>query len=259
MAYASYPQGGASGPSNSSFSGQSGIVDAKKTLAKCFGYMALGLLISAVVALLSSVGFVYWLAWDPSTGEIGYLAVMVTTLIALLVDGFIVNIVIAKNKRSAWVPYILYCVFMGLFLSSFLVFGIDFLTIAEAFGITAVVFLVMFLIGYFSKANLNIFGMVLGMVAMLGLMFASWWGLMVLITGNPWSMYLYDMIVSGAIMILAILAVAVDSYNIKRLIERGDGIKNLALYCAYCMYCDFVVILVRVLLVLASAKGNSKN
>ena len=259
MAYASYPQGGANGPVQPSFSEPKGVIDTKKTLAKCFGYMALGLFISAATAFLVSVGFVYWMALDADTAFVAYSVVSVISIIGVLVDGFIVNLVIAKNKRSAWVPYILFSVLMGICLSSFLLAGIDFLTVANAFGITSMVFLVMFLIGYFSKANLNIFAMILSMIAMLAFGFAGLWGLTILITGNPWSMYVYDMTVSGAIMILAIFSVSIDAYNIKQLIAKGGGMKNLALFCAYSMYCDFVVILVRVLLILASAKDNKNN
>lgn len=264
MAYASYPQGD-SDRNGSPFSSQKNQVSSNKTiLAKSFGYMSLGLVISAAVAFLVSFLFAKILVWtaDPTTGKLndnaanGYLIFMVASLVGLLIDGIIVNMTIARNKHSAWVPYIIYCVFMGAFLSSFMVIGVDFATIGESFLLTSAAFFAMFLIGYFSKANLNVFGMVLSLVLLLFLFFASFWGITILISGKAWDYYLYDLVVSGALLLVSILAVSVDAYNMKRLIAAGDGMKNLALYCAFSMYCDFVVILARVLLVLISLKGR---
>ncbi len=226
--------------------------------------MSLGLVISAAVAFFVSFLFAKIFVWtaDPTTGKLndnaanGYLIFMVASLVGLLIDGIIVNMTIARNKHSAWVPYIIYCVFMGAFLSSFMVIGVDFATIGESFLLTSAAFFAMFLIGYFSKANLNVFGMVLSLVLLLFLFFASFWSITILISGKAWDYYLYDLVVSGALLLVSILAVSVDAYNMKRLIAAGDGMKNLALYCAFSMYCDFVVILARVLLVLISLKGR---
>ncbi len=267
MAYASYPQGKGSGPVGARFSSPNEKSAQKRLLAKCFGYMSLGLAVSALVAFLSSLLFVYVLSWscDPSTGEIsgaafvGYIAVMVISGIGLLIDGIVVNAVIAKNKRSAWVPYIIYCVLMGVLLSSLLIAGISFYTVAETFLLTSFAFLAMFLIGYFSKANLNVFGMVLGMAAMMFLLSASFWGIMVLVSGNSFLYYFYDMVVSGVVMLISIVVVAIDAYNIKRLLANGEGMKNLALFCAYQMYCDFIVIFLRVLYVLLLVGGRKKR
>lgn len=267
MAYASYPQGNGNGPVEVQVSSPNEKSTQKRLLAKCFGYMSLGLAISALVAFLASLLFVYVLSWtsDPSTGVVsdaayvGYLAVMIVSGIGLLIDGIVVNAVIAKNKRSAWAPYIIYCVLMGILLSSLLIAGISFYTIAETFLLTSFAFLAMFLIGYFSKANLNVFGMILGMVAMMLLLSASFWGIMVLITGNSFLYYLYDMVVSGVVMLVSILVVAIDAYNIKRLLANGEGMKNLALFCAYEMYCDFIVIFLRVLYILMLSGGRKKR
>lgn len=268
MAYASFPQGDSNfnNRSHSPFSNPNQLASDKTVLAKSFGYMSLGLAVSAAVAFLVSYLFAYVLVWtaDPSTGELsssvstGYVIFLIATLLGLLIDGIIVNAVIVKNKHSAWVPYIIYCVLMGAFLSSFMMLGIDFATIGESFLLTSAAFLVMFLIGYFSKANLNILGMVLSLVLILGLVFVSFWGITILVSGRAWDYYLYDLVVSGAILLVSILAVSIDAYNIKRVIATGDGMKNLALFCAYSMYCDYVVLLVRVLRVLVILKGKDK-
>lgn len=263
MAYASYPQGDS--PKQSPYGeNQINSTPANRLLAKSFGYMALGLAISGLVAFLTSYIFVYILSWASERGEIatayatGYLTIMIVSFVGLLVSGLVMSLVMARNKHSAWVPYILYTVFMGVFLSSFLILGIDFQTIGEAFLLTSASFLAMFLIGYFAKGGkgMGILAMVTSLFAVSLFVFSLFWLIKILVSGNAFEYYLYDLVVSGAILLLSVVVVIFDSYNIKRIIERADGMKNVALFCAYTMYCDYIVIFLRVLyfLVLLGAK-----
>ena len=263
MAYASYPQ--EDFPKKSSFGGNNATqTPANRLLAKSFGYMALGLAISGLVAFLTSYLFVYVLSWTGGKGQIasaysrGYLIVMAVSFVGLLISGFAMSLVMAKNKHSAWAPYILYTIFMGVFLSSFLILGIDFQTIGEAFLLTSASFLAMFLIGYFSKGGVRILGMVVSLLATMVLLFALFWLIKVLISGNGAGYFAYDMIVSGAILLISVLVVAIDAYNIKRITEKAQGMKNVALYCAFTMYSDYIIIFLRVLYILLLAAGRKK-
>ncbi len=265
MAYASYPQGDS--PKKSSFNeNQINSTPTNRLLAKSFGYMALGLAISGLVAFLTSYIFVYILKWASERGQIatayatGYITIMVVSFVGLLVSGLVMSIVMARNKRSAWVPYILYTIFMGVFLSSFLILGIDFQTIGEAFLLTSTSFLAMFLIGYYAKGGkgMRILAMVTSLFAITLLVFALFWLIKILVTGNAIEYYLYDMVVSGAILLLSVIVVIFDAYNIKRIIEKADGMKNVALYCAFTMYCDYIVIFLRVLYFLVLIGGKKK-
>lgn len=235
----------------------------QKNVAKSFGYMALGLGISAVVAFLFSWLFgtlQHNLGTSESASDtiaVVYLTCLMVSFVGLLVDEVILHVVVGRNKHSAWVPYILYAVFMGVFLSSFIAFGLDPLTAAEAFALTSVSFVLMFLIGYFSKANLNVLGMVLSLTAWMILLFGSFWGLMIALTGNGFAYYQYEIIMSVVILVITVLVTAVDSYNIKRILANADGMKNACLYCAYVMYGDYLMILIRVLYLLAL--GNSRR
>ena len=261
MAYASYPQGDS--PKKSSFKENNATqTPSNRLLAKSFGYMALGLAISGVVAFLVSYLFVYVLKWAGERGQIataysrGYLIIMFVSFVGLLVSGLVMSLVMAKNKRSAWVPYILYTIFMGVFLSSFLILGIDFQTIGEAFLLTSASFLAMFLIGYFSKGGVRILGMVVSLLATMILLFALFWLIKILVTGNAIGYFAYDMIISGAILLISVLVVAIDAYNIKRITEKAEGMKNVALYCAFTMYSDYIIIFLRVLYILILVAGK---
>ena len=254
MAYASYPQGDS--PKKSSFQESNAATPANRQLAKSFGYMALGLAISGLVAFLVSYLFVYVLKWAGERGQFAsafagyYFAVMAISFVGLLVTGVVMSIVMARNKHSAWVPYILYTVFMGVFLSSFLILGIDFQTIGEAFLLTSASFLAMFLIGYFSKGGVRILGMVASLLGTMALFFALFWLIKILISGNGAGYFAFDMIFSGVILLISVLVVAIDAFNIKNILEKADGMKNVALYCAFTMYSDYIIIFLRVLYIL---------
>lgn len=237
-----------------------------KLMARVFGYMGIGLAVTAVVAflvgylLLASVNTFHWL--DAETAANVYLVLLVVSCIGLLVVGFLGNIFIIRSKKSAWPLYITYAVLMGILLSSFLILGVDFATIGAAAGITAVVFVALWAIGYFSKVDLNPFAYV-GLALLFCLvLFGGFWAIIYFAVcgGNTqvWAdgYYTYSLIVSFAFMALTLIVVAVDSYNIRKILARAGDNSNIVVYCAYALYCDFIVLFIRVLLLLASMKKD---
>lgn len=239
-------------------------VNSSKVLAKCFGYMAIGLLVTAVVSFLVGYLFANLIFKDYLfTGEfteanwnamIAYFVIMGVSFVALMIDSFAMCRALARPNRSAWPPYIIYAVLMGVFLSSFLVLGIDFATIGEAAAISAVVFGVLFLIGYFSKKDLNF----LAYIGMAFLSIVSLFGLFgfLLFLFVPPAALIYNLIFTFALAIVLLVVIAADAYNIKNIIARGQMNNNIALYCAFTMYSDFIVIFVRILYVLAISKSR---
>jgi FtsH-binding integral membrane protein len=230
-----------------------------RLLGRVFGYMALGLGVTAIVSLIISLIFAGWISKDPNNPAIGnvYLGLVIGSGIALLIDTLVMHFVMLRGKHSLWVPYILYTALMGIFLSSFVLAGVDFWVFAEAFGLTALVFLIMFFIGYFSPANLNI----LGMVA-LGLLFSflfigGFFGLFYLIAGNVGAYYWYEFVASIVLAVFILIIVAVDGYNIKKISQQGAVSNNLALYMAFSMYTDFISIFIRILYLLLVLKNKN--
>ena len=130
-----------------------------RLLARVFGYMGIGLVITAVVSFLFAWLFsTLFQSPDIDTinnSAIAYIIIMIVSGVALIIDTFVMQAMMRKSHTAMWVSYIIYTVLMGVFMSSFLLFGFDFYTIGVAFGLTAAVFLIMFAIGYFSPVNIN--------------------------------------------------------------------------------------------------------
>ena len=234
-----------------------------KILARVYGYMAIGLLITAAVSLLVAWIFSSRINSVASLDEknawtIGYMATVISCGVVILIMTFALPIGLARNKHSIWPYYIIYAIAMGGLLSAFLLAGISWYTIGEAFGITAAGFLVMFLIGWFSKANITFAGYVVTMILSMALLFGAVWGLVWLINGMTWQQYYtWNLIMSGIIVVITLIVIAIDSYNIKKTLERGENSSNIVLYCAFCMYSDFIALLIRVLYILAISQKNS--
>ena len=240
-------------------------VNTSKTLAKTFGYMAIGLVITTVVALGLGALFAYLLFPDYSFGDGSmnttaftvYIAMMVVSFVVLIINSFAMNVVLAKGKHSIWPHYIIFAALMGVFLSSFLVLGVDLGVIAEAAGISALVFAVLFFIGYFSKKDLNPIAFVgWGVLCMVGLFGLLFFVLFFLI---PEAYLIYNLVYCGVFAIVMLINVAADCFNVKRILDRGQANNNLALYCAYIMYSDFIVLFVRILYWVVLLTGNRKK
>ncbi len=210
------------------------------TAISCFGfsYLFASLLANATIETIDSVTMGLWIT-------------MTCSFIALFILNFVMSISLFKAKKGAWIPYILYAAVMGLSLAPTIMW-IDAPTIGTAFAITSGVFLVLFLIGYFSKADLT----PLGLIA-LGLLFAVVFvplPFLIIYIINPAAGALYNLIVALVCSVVVVLLVAFDANRMAREIQGGVFTSNMALYYAYSFYCDFIMIFIRVLMVLASSK-----
>jgi FtsH-binding integral membrane protein len=237
------------------------IVDTRgetKFLALVFGYMFLGLLTTALVAFGAAYGF-FAAFYDASTqtfSDNGFMTmwvVLAVSFVAMFVTQIVLSFTMFKQKRGAWIPYLLYCAIMGIFFATF-VMWMDWRIIGEAFGLTAAIFLIMFCIGYFTKVSLSPLAFV-ALSLLLGVCFISaFFGIWFLVSGT-WLMYSY---VASIIVIIAVtLIVGFDANRMKLEVMGGYVTKNTALYYAYSFYTDFIAIFMRILYVLALSQ--SKN
>lgn len=235
----------------------SGDINISKTLAKCFGYMAIGLLITAAVAFGAGLLFVY-LIFPTSNSEqisesasVAYLATMIVSAILLFIDSIVMRVVMVRGKHSILPHYIFYSVIMGVLLSSFLVAGIDFKIIGIAAASAALVFAALFFIGYFSKRNLNIAAYI-GMSILFALMMFGLLSLLILVL-FPTTAMVYSLIYCGVFEVVMLICIAADCYNIKHIIAKAEqGNNNIVLWCAYTMYSDFIYLFVRLVVIIAS-------
>ncbi len=225
-------------------------------LAKVFGYMFIGLLITAVVAF--GWNFVLQKICFDANGQLtdnGATIVLTTgviSIVGMLVISFLISILSIFRQKAPWVGFILYAICVGLALTILLFTGISVAVFAEAFGITALAFGSMFLIGYFTKTKINWFAFI-----------AMGLGIAILLTSLVWGIYflvsrqnsiLLDWGISLAIIAFEMIIVAADAYNINKIATRGEKSTNLALFCAFNMYCDFIVIFIRIVALLARNK-----
>lgn len=261
MAYASFHNSNNGQPE---YSGVNAEPTTSKGMGKVYLYMGLGLLITAVVALCVGAFFSGWLTnWTFNAAEMPnvdgtrftvFVFVVIAAFIGQLIDAIVMARVLAKGKRSIWPHFVIYSALMGVSLSIIIVAGADFTVLAEAFGISAVAFLAMGLVGYFSKKDLNVLGMVafsaLIMIVLIGMMFSLFYFLM------PRQYMIWSMVTSVAVSLVMLLVVAIDTYNIKKIMSRGGATENMCLFCAYTMYCDFIIIFLRVLYILSYFRRN---
>ena len=237
-----------------------------KAIAKIYGYMGIGLLITGLVAflfawlihsqiasLLDDRGFLDPDRLDFAQGWLtATVAVWIVSAIAILILSFVIPIKARLSNKSVWVPFILYTVFMGLLLSAVLLAGIPFWMIGEAFGITALAFGSMFLIGWFSKKNLSILAFI-AMGLMFGVLIAVLIGAITFAIrgGTADERFYFDIAIQGVMILVIMLITAFDTWRIKRIISRAGESSNIYLYAAFVMYTDFITLLLRVLAILA--------
>lgn len=220
-------------------------------LTKVYGWMFICLLITTVVAAGLGYGLMY--AFVNATEETavnimtGMIIGAVISAIALLVMSFVLPITFIRGKHNIIVPLMIYVVLMGVLLSMF-TWAFEPVILAESFGITALVFGLMALLGHLSKGRLaGIGAIMLGLIIGAGLLSLVNF-LMILIGGIKPENVMISWIVSLAVFAFLMFMTMWDVARINVIASKGDtGNNNLVHYCAYILYSDFIALLVRVI------------
>lgn len=228
-------------------------------IGRVYGYMFLGLLLTAAIAFGVGIAFNLWIFGTINTANIDYtienninsegvmalIVILIISMIGILVMSFVVHLVFFRGKHSVLTPAIIYCSLMGLALSSLVIF-LPWEILGITFLITAVMFGVMFLISYFSKGSLH-FLAVTGIGLFMGAGILSLIGFVLALTGALGAyMHLYwiiSLLAFAAMMFITIW----DMWRIKQIAEQGAMNDNLALYCAFTLYVDFIYLFMRIL------------
>jgi len=235
-------------------------------LGKTFLYLFLGLLISAVICL----GLSNFLYYTLSNGSQEVTTETFTTYMFLLVIsglGLLILSIIISVKRvkmhNILIPYILYCILMGVFLSSIVVFIGNPNILGTALGISSIIFLTMCLFGFLYKGRLGwVFGLLIGGAISMGVLFLVNLFLFPLAfnVSSAFDAYCTVYWISEGIFFLMIMiSTFLDMYNIRRISESGVDQNNLSLYCALNLYSDFVMLFIRVLYFLILAGGRKND
>lgn len=232
-----------------------------KFLSKVYGYMFIALAITTVVAALFSLFFNMALTSgaEEETLTMALFAILIVSFIGLLVCSITISIMAIRRKHSIAVPGILYSIFMGVFLGMivypFLQDG-EWWIVASAIGITAVVFGGMYLIGKYTKRNLNWLGM-LGMGMLFGALMISALAFVMFLLMPAMTTWIY--VIIDAVIFAAFLFIATwDVWRIQKIAENGENSNNLAMFCAFNLYSDVIYIFLRILLIISKLAGKRR-
>lgn len=239
------------------------LTSSKSFYGKVFLYIGLGLVITFAVAFglgalftnLIGAGSLDIAEDTAAAAFTAYLAILISASVLELVSVIWIMIAFRRGK-AALVPFIIYSVVMGIFISSFTMF-LPFWTIATSFGITALVFAAMGLSSYLLGDKAKWFGVV-GIGLLFGAMLVSlfvW--LTYLISGGNIELTRISAILSIVTLLAMLLITIFDFYRMNKIAASGMGNNNLALYCAFNLYVDFIYIFIRILALLANSRSNS--
>ena len=230
-----------------------------KFLAVVFGYLCIGLAITALISFLFP--YFFNLAFYDSAVQgysqkafIGLLVICGIALIASIIDSIVFMRSISKDSKRTWISFLVYCVCMGIWPGALLTLGVEPTLMGEAFGITSIVFVAMFLIGYFNKHDLSLMGLIAyGLLVgylLIALIFGIWFWL------SPSTFYVWDLVASLIMVTFSMLMIGFDANRMNRSLENGTATNNTALYYAFSFYGDFINIFLRILYILLIARNR---
>ena len=231
-----------------------------KWASKVFLYMFMAIGITALVSAVIGVIFstIFPITYGETVNEDNATAYIVLFIVAFIMYIPLIlwfHFSVMKEKSRPMLPYVLYAIVMGVFISGFTMF-IPFYLIAISFGLTCFTFGIMFVIGWFTKKDLSILGMI-GYGMIIGIFFIAIFNLI-------WSLFfpgfevIYWVISYG--MFFAMLLITIFDINrVKRISDQGEQSNNTALLCAFSLYVDFIYIFIRILAIVVRIYGNSKR
>ena len=226
-------------------------------IGRVYGRMFFNLIITAIIAVGMGLLFNLWIFGTLSisdnlgniesineTGVVTLFILMIVSGISLLVMSFVVHLRAFKDK-SLTIPSFIYCVLMGILLSSLVMF-VPWPVLGITFAITSGIYGIMFLISYLSKGSLNSLG-IIGIGLFIGAAILSLIGWIFMLTGFLGA-YIHLYWIISLLSFAAIMFITIwDMWRIKKIAEEGTMSDNLVLYCAFILYVDFIYLFMRVL------------
>lgn len=204
-------------------------------LTKVFGTTALGLGISAVISYLASL-FLF------NNLTVGSVVIIALCVVQLGLNIFFCARLEKMSTQTAWICYILYAALTGVTLST-IFYAYDLGSIALAFVVTCVMFVVMAIIGHSTKVDLSKFS---------GLIFPALIGLIIASVINIFlksEMITWIVCYAGIIIFLGLIA-----YDTQKLrLYYQEGLSNpgmnekFMIFGAFGLYLDFINLFIRLL------------
>ena len=211
--------------------------EARRFIARVYGWMALALVISGISALFAAINpSVYQLIWGGK--HIGFYVLVVLEILLVIILSAVTSKI---SVAAAGFLFFLYSIINGLTLSAiFLVFQIS--SIGTVFFISAGMFVAMSLYGRYTKQDLNSVGRYL-MMAIFGLIIAS-------VVNFIFKSDILQWIISMVTLVVFIGLTAYDTNKIVKASELADGsdtFKKAAIFGALELYLDFLNIFLSLL------------
>lgn len=231
-----------------------------KWASKVFLYMFIAIGITAAVAAV--IGAIFSYLWPITYGtEVNidaakaYIALFVVAFIMYIPLILWIQFSVFKEKSRPMIPYVLYSIVMGIFISGFTMF-IPFHLIAISFGLTCFTFGIMFVIGWFTKKDLSILGMI-GYGMIIGIFFIAIFNIIWMLLFPATFEFIYWIISYG--MFAAMLLITIFDINrVKRIADSGEQSSRTAVLCAFNLYVDFIYIFIRILSIVVRIYANRK-
>lgn len=231
-----------------------------KWASKVFLYMFMAVGITAVVSAIIGLIFTYFfpIAYGNELNvdaAKAYIALFIVAFIMYIPLILWIHFSVFKQNSRPMIPYVLYSIVMGIFISGFTMF-VPFHLIAISFGLTCLTFGVMFCIGWFTKKDLSIIGMI-GYGMMIGILFIAIFNVLWMLFFPATFEAIYWVISYG--MFAAMLLITIFDINrVKKASDAGEQSNNTAILCAFSLYVDFIYIFIRILMIVIRLYGNNK-
>lgn len=228
------------------------VVSFRTFLSKVFSTMAVGLLISGVVAFLVATNY-YQIVTAVGINTFG--TVLLIAIFAELGVGIYFSARLMKmSKTSAWICYVVYSALTGLSLA-LVVQSYTTGTVLFAFVSTVILFACMAVIGHTTNVDLTRFGSMF-MVGLIAIIITSLLNALIFKS----EMINYIMAVVGVVIFLGLIAY--DMQKLRALYQRGsmdfEFQEKMMLFGAFSLYLDFINLFLR-LLQIFGRRSNSRN
>lgn len=219
-------------------------------LSNVFSKLAIGLLVSGVIAALVSINYYNIIAL---VGAGSFAIFMIIALVAELVVGISFSARLMKmSKSAAWGCYIAYSALTGLSLA-LIIQNYTTGSVVFAFGATVIMFTCMAIIGHNSNVDLTRFGT----IAMVGLV-------AIIITSLLNALLFKSLMVNYLISVVGVLIflglIAYDMQKLKQFYERGsydlEFQEKMMIYGAFTLYLDFINLFIRILQIFGKGRSN---
>lgn len=232
--------------------------------AKVFIWFGIGLLITGVIAF--ALPNIFWFATSQNIDNylVAYYVMMIVASVGIFPLSILMSVSTAmrNNKTFIKVTYIIYTILMGILVSGVMltvlaltdIYDISFINVvASAFLVTAGLFVIMGLIGVYTKKISKAIPILITLV--LGALILS---LINFFLQVDWITWVVDFVLFAWIL----LVTAIDMNNVSRICKKVDFKEesNLAIYLAYTLYVDFIYMFIRVIyyVLILYSKGKNK-